>query len=466
MDTLDSLSNYEIDYSIFDKFDREMIFNYDIMPLFVDTLFFKVATSDKNIDIKKITSILNIPIKVVVVPHYELQFEWKHYTFKSKLFSLAIQGLSQTKDQEKNSYIEELLEVILEFSITNNASDIHFEVVDTSVVIRLRIDGVLKQYFRFSIELYYVLSSIIKYLGDLDISQKRLPLNSRFSKKIHNKLYDLRISTMPTILGESIVLRILDNSTAKKNLKELGFDLHTLNILEKNISLKQGLILVTGPTGSGKTTTLYSILQKLNKEEKKIITVEDPVEYKIDGVVQVNINEDIELNYHMVLKNTLRQDPDILMIGEIRDIESLKIALQASLTGHLVIATLHTNNGIETLARLQDLGAEPYLIEATLKMILSQRLLRVLCPKCKEKEGQYYKAKGCDHCNYTGYYGREVIGECLVIDKEMQSAISDKFSNLQLEEFLKQKGFQTLEDKAKDLIKQGITTPLEFHTKI
>jgi general secretion pathway protein E len=466
MDDLDSLNNYEIDYSIFNSFDRELIFEYKIMPLFADTLFFKVATSDENLDCKQLAYLFQMPIKPVYVPHQELQFEWKHYPLKSQLFSLAIQGLNTKKDQEKNSFIKEFLDLIIEFSIINNASDIHFEVIDKSIVIRLRIDGVLKQYFRFCIDLYPVLSSIIKYLGNLDISQKRLPLNSRFSKKIIDKSYDIRVSTMPTILGESIVLRILDNSNAQKNLSELGFDQDTLSILEKNINLKQGLILVTGPTGSGKTTTLYSMLQKLNKEEKKIITVEDPVEYKMDGIVQVNINEDIELNYHHVLKNTLRQDPDILMIGEIRDIESLKIALQASLTGHLVIATLHTNNSIETLSRLQDLGAESYLIEATLKMVLSQRLLRLLCDKCKEKDELFYKGKGCHHCNYTGYYGREVISECVAIDKEMQNAIASQYSTIQLEELLKQKGIPRLEDKAKGLLQRGKTTPYEFHTKI
>ncbi len=463
---MNSLCDYEIDYTLFKTFDRELIFEHQIMPLHHDELFLKVATSNQKIDKNLLVEIFHIPIKLIFVPHEQLQFEWKHYKLKQKLFTLAKNSLYEQTNQSENSFIQSFLDEVLYFSIKNNASDIHIEVIDKSVVIRLRIDGVLQQYFRFSKELYFVISSLVKYLGNLDIAQKRLPMNSRFSRKIDEYTYDIRISTLPTIEGESIVLRILDNQNVQKDLVHIGFEGKVLDIVQKSITLKQGLLLVTGPTGSGKTTSLYSMIQELNTKQKKIITVEDPVEYKIDGVVQVNINEDIELDYHRVLKNTLRQDPDILMIGEIRDRDSLKIAIQAALTGHLVVATLHTNSAVETITRLLDLGAEPYLISATLKMVLSQRLLRTLCNHCKKKKDENFEKVGCKKCNFTGYMGREVVAEALSIDTEIKEAIFQQKSSNDMEKILLDLGFQTIQQSALDMVQRGKTSLQEYKSKI
>ncbi len=462
-----SLKEFNIDYSLLENIDNNLLFEFDMMPLYKEQLFVIVATSKTNLNIDKIVNIFNQPIKFVHVLHQELQFEWKNLQFKKKLFLLASKALDTIENESKNSYIIEFIDEVLRFSIENNVSDIHYECFEKSVVLRLRIDGVLNQFFRFDISLYTVISSSIKYLGNLDLSQKRLPLNARFSRVIEGKSFDIRISTMPSIHGESIVLRILDNGNIEKNLQEIGFENQTLNAIENILTLTQGLVLVTGPTGSGKTTTLYSMLNKINTTEKKIITIEDPVEYKLDGIVQINVNTDINLDYSTVLKNILRQDPDCIMIGEIRDQESLQIAIQAALTGHLVIATLHTNNAIETITRLLDLNTKPYLIAATLKMVISQRLLRVLCDSCKEKESDLtYKSLGCKECNFTGYNGRQVVSEVLKINSEIAKIITNSREISNIEEYLKKKDFQSLAVNGKKLVVEAKTSYSEYHSKL
>ena len=461
-----SLYNYNIEYDIFNNFNREKIFEYNIMPLYYEELFLVVATSDSSLKQEELSLLFNHPVKIVLVPHVELQFEWRYYSIKNKLYFLAKNMSSKFNKKENSKEIVAFIDNLFSFCIENRVSDIHLEAVQSAFLIRLRIDGSLHQFFRFDIQILSIVSSYIKYLANLDISQKRHPLNSRFSKYIKNKTFDIRVSTLPTIFGESIVLRILNNQDTQKRLKDIGFSKNTLEVLNKVLGLKQGLFLVTGPTGSGKTTTLYSMIQELHTLEKKIITIEDPVEYKIQGVMQVNINEDIDLSYQVVLKNILRQDPDILLIGEIRDKESLKIAIQASLTGHLVFATLHTNNSLETIHRLLDLGAEPYLIAATLKGVISQRLVRILCNKCKEKVDAYHIQKGCKSCNYSGYNGRQVVCEILQIDDRLKSFIINKQKDTELKEYLKNINFISLKENCKKLIFDGLTSKEECLNKI
>jgi len=462
-----SLLDYNIDYSLIINFDKELLSTYNIMPIIKQELFIVVATSDLSQDISVLTELFHYPVKLIEVSNSSIEFELENLEFKLKLYHLATQALSDITIKQDNSYILNFIDELLLFCIMNNVSDIHFECLDESVIFRLRIDGELNQFFRFDISLYLLISSIVKYLGNLDISQKRLPLNARFSRVVAQSSYDIRISTMPTIYGESIVLRILNNDSVTKELESIGVENTTLDIIKKTLGLSQGLILVTGPTGSGKTTTLYSMLNELNTKEKKIITIEDPVEYKLDGVMQVNINNDIDLNYHIVLKNILRQDPDILMIGEIRDTESLQTAMQAALTGHLVIATLHTNSAIETITRLLDLQAEPYLIASTVKMVLSQRLLRVLCDDCKVKSladnTDTYEHCGCKNCNFTGYKGRQIVSEVL----EINDAISNKIAkNENISEIVNSGDFQTIQENGKLLVKRGITSLSEYYSKL
>jgi len=465
---MNKLLTYNIDYSLSLNLEKDFLIKHSIVPIEQKGLSILVATSNKQQNIDALITLFNKPVKFIYVSQKDINSELQYLEFKQTLYKLGTKAINIVDTKNENSYIINFIEKLFSFSIVHNASDIHFESVDNSIVIRLRIDGELNQIFRFKKELFPLISSIIKYFGNLDISQKRIPLNGRFSKKIDGSLYDMRISTMPTIYGESIVLRILDNGNIKKDLDSIGLEDNTLDVIKKTLQFSQGLVLVTGPTGSGKTTSLYSMIHSLNTNNKKIITIEDPVEYRLDGVMQVNIHNEINLNYQVVLKNILRQDPDILLIGEIRDTESLQIAIQASLTGHLVIATLHTNSALETITRLLDLKAEPYLISSTLKMVLSQRLLRVLCKECKTKnvDTNCYVAKGCSKCNYVGYKNRQIVSEILEIDKHISRMIGKGDSMDNLLKYVKTQKFKTLKENAMEFVAQGITTLEEFYSKV
>ncbi|MGB3751232.1 MAG: GspE/PulE family protein [Arcobacteraceae bacterium] len=463
-----NLLDFTVDYSLFEGINKDFLEEHKIYPVHSQQLSVLIATSNKTLNEEEFVKIFDKPVKFLFVEGNELKAELQYLDLKKELYLLGKNALSNKDRKDENSYIINFMDILFSFCIVYNASDIHFESANESVIIRLRIDGELIQIFRFDKELFSLISSIIKYFGNLDISQKRIPLNGRFSRKINKLIYDMRISTMPTIYGESIVLRILDNGNIKKDILTIGFERNTLQCINKNIRVTQGLILVTGPTGSGKTTSLYSMINSLNTKNKKIITIEDPVEYKLDGVMQVNINEEIHLDYQLVLKNILRQDPDILLIGEIRDKESLQIAIQASLTGHLVIATLHTNNAIETITRLIDLEAEPYLIASTLKMVLSQRLVRVLCPHCKVKSmtTNSYEHKGCTLCNFTGYKGRKIVSEVLEVDEQIAKMISRKSHMDEIVSYANTIGFTSLKENGLQLVDAGITTLDEFYSKI
>ena len=465
---MSKLFTYNIDYSLSLNLEKDFLSKHSIVPIEQKGLSILVATSNTTQNLDDLITLFNKPVKLIYVSQKDINSELQYLEFKQTLYKLGIKAINIVDTKNENSYIVNFIEKLFSFSIVHNASDIHFESVDNSIVIRLRIDGELNQIFRFKKELFPLISSIIKYFGNLDISQKRIPLNGRFSKYIDESLYDMRISTMPTIYGESIVLRILDNGNIKKDLDSIGLEDNTLELIKKTLQFSQGLVLVTGPTGSGKTTSLYSMIHSLNTNNKKIITIEDPVEYRLDGVMQVNIHNEINLNYQVVLKNILRQDPDILLIGEIRDTESLQIAIQASLTGHLVIATLHTNSALETITRLLDLKAEPYLISSTLKMVLSQRLLRVLCKECKTKkvDTNCYVAKGCSKCNYVGYKNRQIVSEILEIDKHISRMIGKGDSMDNLLKYVKTQKFKTLKENAMEFVAQGITTLEEFYSKV
>lgn len=462
------LLDYTIDYSLSNENNCEYFQKNKILPLENKELNILIATSNENLDRDALIGIFNKPVKVIEFNKKEINFELQYMDLKRELYTEASKAIANIEISSNNSHINTFMDILFSFCIIKNVSDIHFESINSSIIIRLRIDGELIQIFRFKIELFPLISSVIKYFGNLDISQKRIPLNGRFSKVINRLMYDMRISTMPTIYGESIVLRILDNGNIKKDINTIGFEENTLKIIKNTLHLSQGLVLVTGPTGSGKTTSLYSMINSLNAVNKKIITIEDPVEYKLDGVMQVNINNEINLDYKTVLKNILRQDPDILLIGEIRDSEALQIAIQASLTGHLVIATLHTNNALETITRLLDLKAEPYLIASTLKMVLSQRLLRLLCSSCKEKENSSnsYIARGCNICSYTGYKNRHVVSEVLEIDEQISYLLSHDNSMAEIKAYIKKINFSSLKDNAKTLVDIGKTSLAEYYSKV
>ena len=457
------INNYIIDYTLCNKLDLSLLEEYQIFPIQKQDLFILIASSAKQNNELFLTTLFDMPIKFITVSQQSIQNKLLYYDIEKTIHELGVNASSNSFDNNStNSYIIDMLDKIILYAIKLKSSDIHIESLKNSVIIRFRIDGILNLIFTFEYNMYNLFASIIKLFAHLDISQTRLPQNGRFSKIFNTKEFDFRVSTVPTIDGESIVIRILDNQNANISLAKIGFNDYTLSNLNKLIHLHQGMILVTGPTGSGKTTTLYSILNDLNSTKKKIITIEDPIEYNLEGIQQININEDIQLDYSLALKNILRQDPDVIMIGEIRDEKALNIALQASLTGHLVIATLHTNNAPETINRLLDLKAKPFLIASTLKAILSQRLVRKLCPNCQQES----KNVGCNKCNNSGYVSRVVVSEFLKFDNKISKYIHNNENITKIISYAKTKGYQTLEENTKIKIEQNITSYEEYYAKV
>jgi len=454
------LNEYIIDYKLIQDLSVQGLKTLKILPLRKFDFYTLIAICEES-NLSSFSSIYTTPIKTIKVNKNEILLHLNEFEPRYEIFNLAKNSVTSSLNQ---SYIDKFFEYLLEFAIGKNASDIHFETLDDSLVIKYRIDGILLQFFKFDLDFYPIVSSVIKLLSKLDITQKRIPMNGRFTKEIRSHKYDFRVSVMPTICGESIVIRILNKNSVEKNLKDLGLDTHTLETIKTKMTYSQGMILITGPTGSGKTTTLYSLLKHLSTQSKKIITIEDPVEYKLPNIQQVAINNDIGLTFSKILKNILRQDPDVLMIGEIRDKESLDVAIQASLTGHLVLATLHTNDAISTINRLLDLQAEPYLIASTLKTIISQRLVLKLCDFCKvQRETNLYENFGCPKCNLTGYKDRVVISELFVVDEMISSMISKQKDINEIISYCKSKGFKTLFENGLQKVHEGLTCKKEIY---
>ncbi|MCP4970280.1 MAG: type II/IV secretion system protein [Arcobacter sp.] len=437
--------NHIIDYNFVNSFDINTLRESLSIPLKSEDIYFTSFTCVSS-DISKVYT--KSLIKSIELEKEEILFFLSDIQTRIKLYNLSLQ--SKNSNDINHNNIEEFFNIILKKSIDNRCSDIHIEAMNNSMIIRFRIDGILKIFYVFEKAFFVLLSSYIKLISKLDITQIRLPQDGRFNKEIENKSYDFRVSSMPTINAESIVIRILDKQNVKKDIKSLGFSSNIYKELENISKLKNGLVLISGPTGSGKSTTLYSLLKLLNNSNKKIITIEDPVEYKIEQIQQVSINEDIGLGFNKVLKNILRQDPDIILIGEIRDKFSLDIALQASLTGHLVLASIHSNSSVETLSRLVDLQADTYLLSTTLKYVFSQRLVLLLCKNCKKK--------GCTVCNFTGFHNRSSICEVLKVDENISSMIFLKNDVKLIKEHLKNTNFVSILDDGKEKVKEGLTT--------
>ena len=361
------------------------------------------------------------------------------------------------------------------------ASDIHLEPLEKRFRVRFRVDGVLHEMNNPPKKLQSAITSRLKIMtGSMSIAEKRLPQDGRIQVKMGKKQIDLRVSTIPTSHGESIVMRILDKSSLTLGLPQLGFLSDDQEIFEKLILLPDGILLVTGPTGSGKTTTLYACLNYINKPDKKLITVEDPVEYQMNGINQVQVNTDIGMTFPAALRSILRQAPNIIMIGEIRDAETANIAINASLTGHLVFSTLHTNDAPGAVARLVDIGVQPFLVSSAVRAIVAQRLIRKICPKCKQPytmtevemqalgidysqlgESSVMKGAGCDNCKYVGYKGRAGLFEIFLIDDEVRHMINQKASTIELRKRAREMGMRTLREDGVRKVLSGMTTAEE-----
>ncbi|NMP81986.1 type II secretion system ATPase GspE [Pseudoalteromonas arctica] len=374
------------------------------------------------------------------------------------LFSLADE-LPQTEDLlagDDDAPIIKLINAMLSEAIKEGASDIHIETFEQELVIRFRVDGVLKEVLKPNRKLASLLVSRIKVMAKLDIAEKRIPQDGRISLRIAGRAVDVRVSTMPSSFGERVVLRLLDKNNARLNLEDLGMTADNRALFSDLISKPHGIILVTGPTGSGKSTTLYAGMSQINSRDRNILTVEDPIEYEIPGIGQTQVNAKVDMTFARGLRAILRQDPDVVMVGEIRDLETAQIGVQASLTGHLVMSTLHTNTASGAITRMEDMGVEPFLLSSSLLGVLSQRLVRTLCNTCKEghtadehecqllgvpfeSQPTIYRAVGCEECNFNGYRGRTGIHELLVVDETIREMIHNGKGEQSVEKYIRKR---------------------------
>jgi len=371
----------------------------------------------------------------------------------------AIEDLLESAD---DAPVIRMINALLTQALREGASDIHIEPFEQISVVRFRIDGSLRDVVRPKKAIHAALISRIKIMAQLDIAEKRLPQDGRIALRIGGKQVDVRVSTLPTGHGERAVLRLLDKQAGQLDLQNLGMSTEVLTQFDKLIAQPYGIVLVTGPTGSGKTTTLYAALSRLNDISTNIMTVEDPIEYELNGISQTQANPRIDMTFAKALRAILRQDPDIIMIGEIRDLETAQIAVQASLTGHLVLATLHTNDSAAAVTRLLDMGIEPFLLSSSLLGVVAQRLVRKLCDHCKRHDGECWQAVGCDKCGHTGYQGRVGVYELLLTTDQIRAQIHDRASEADVRSVAQQGGMRTMREDGERWLADGTTTQAEL----
>jgi len=462
------LDEVEIDMKLFSKLPYRQLIKYNIIPIEENDLNVLIVFDDP-LDMAAQDAIQRLfpkkPIKIAISKPKQISQHLQRLEINESIKGLVL-DIRKDLAQEGNDDEEEgespavlkLIDIILKSAIYIDASDIHIEATEKSCIVRERVDGMLRQSFIFDKDIFGPLSSRMKLLSNLDIAEKRKPQDGRFSATIRKKDFDFRVSTLPTIYGESIVLRILDKSKAMIRLEDAGMSKFCYDRFSEAIKVPYGIVLVTGPTGSGKTTTLYGALNAIKDVKDKIITVEDPVEYQMTGLQQVQVRASIGLGFSDALRSILRQDPDKIMIGEIRDKETLRIAIQAALTGHLVLSTLHTNDAISAVTRILDMGIEEYLVSGALVAIQAQRLVRKICTHCKMETvlpesllkdvKQYlpdnpifYKGEGCKECGQSGYAGREMISEVLTISETFSRMIARNASKEEMTNQAIEEGF-------------------------
>ncbi len=384
-----------------------------------------------------------------------------------------IQNAQDLLSSEASAPVIKLVNSLFFQAIKKEASDIHIETHERKGEVRLRIDGALKKHLDLDRRITQLVINRIKVISNLDISEKRIPQDGRTQVSISGKTLDVRVSVLPTYHGERVVMRILMQSEHIPTLEDLGFDREITHAFYRLLNHSHGMLLVTGPTGSGKSTTLHSFLQHIASPDKNILTIEDPVEYNADNINQIQVNDKVGMTFASGLRSILRQDPDVVMVGEIRDRETAQIAVQAALTGHLMLSTLHTNDATSSLTRFMDMGVESYLLSSTLLGVLAQRLARKLCPACKrpatpnpeqireaglDPHGRYYEAVGCPECDYTGYHGRQAVGELFVIDDEVKRLMDQGLNDHEIREKMKAKGMKTISDRLRRMLEEGLTS--------
>ncbi len=489
--------NFSDDENILKSIPAQFLKRYKIAPYSVKKNIIKVAINDPlmiqpldNIKIifenYKIMPVISTEKEIlkIINNHYELSKDNSTTSVIENLeesdFEILTSPITETEDildMANEAPIIRLVNTVIKQAIEDRASDIHIEPFEKDLVIRFRVDGILYNMFTPPKKYQAAIISRIKIMANLNIAENRLPQDGRIQLKVGGKDIDIRVSVFPTYYGERIVLRLLNKSDMKFDLDSLGFSKETLNVFNELIKKTHGIILVTGPTGSGKTTTLYSVLTRLNTADVNILTVEDPIEYQLHGVGQMQVKPKIDLTFAAGLRSILRQDPDIIMVGEIRDLETAEIAIQAALTGHRVFSTIHTNDAASGITRLLDMGVEPFLIASSVNAFLAQRLVRTICPHCKQsykpdpvvlkdlgmKASQIqgkklYRGKGCDKCINTGYLGRTGIYELLPVTNDIRKLIMEHADAVQIKEKAISSGMKTLLQDGVEKALQGITT--------
>jgi type IV pilus assembly protein PilB len=478
-----NLFKYQIDPAITQIIPESMAKRYQVLPFMKEGGKLMVAMADPldYFAIEDLRMTTGFRIEPAIATRDELtRAIARHYGLRDSMSQMMIELPSQEEIEEteitdEDSPIVRLVNQMIQQAVQLKASDIHVDPGENNLAIRYRIDGALRTERLIPKQMQGFITARLKIMSQLNIAERRLPQDGRIKMQFDYTTVDIRVSSLPTLHGEKIVLRLLDLSAGVKSIDNLGFSDRSMLLFRKMIESPYGILLITGPTGSGKTTTLYSALNHLNQEDTNIITIEDPVEYQLEGINQVHINPSIGLTFAAGLRSILRQDPNIVMVGEIRDTETASIAVRASLTGHLVLSTLHTNDAISTVMRLQDMGVEPYLTASSMIGVVAQRLVRRVCPDCKEsyapteqeaimlgshgiQVNNLSRGKGCGNCNHTGYRGRIAIHEVLMIDDAMRRVITDSASMGELREVAKQQGMIDLLADGLSKVGQGLTT--------
>lgn len=485
----------DIDVELFNMFTFEFMKRYKIIPISINPEGKLLIAIGKPLDTSSINAIniqFNNEVDYILVPPSQID-RYIDSIAAVKSTSEALDDLNTEGDKalfkESQEEIEEndvvnnpsvrLVDSIIKEAVPYRASDIHIEPFEKVVKVRYRIDGDLRERAEFPINFYSAICARIKIMAGLDISERRIPQDGRINLIIGGKEFDFRVSSLPTVFGEKFVIRVLDKTSFRFTRNDLGFTNDENVVLDKMLSRPHGIILLTGPTGCGKSTTLYSFLKEVNKAEVNIVTVEDPVEYIMGGINQIQVNPKANMTFSAALRSILRQDPDIIMVGEMCDEETAEIAVRAAITGHLVFSTLHTNDAPGAITRLEDMGVAEYLLSDALVGVIAQRLVKRLCPECKKKgrttekemeilgikkQMPIYRPQGCQFCNGTGYKGRIAVHEIMYMNENMRSAVIREKNLEVLRELAKQNGMVTLWNSCKSLVEQGVTSIQELMT--
>lgn len=484
-----NLKNTFIDSEVARLIPKEVAKKHTVIPVYKKDGVLYVAIADpRNMNaLDDIRVITQLPVRSMIAPARDIEEAIEVY-FSLQMSERAIEDLkrdwtfeTETEDSDdsdiQNAPSVRLANSIITQAVTTRASDIHLEPFEDSVSVRFRIDGALTENMNIPQNLYPALLTRFKVISGINIAEKRVPQDGRIEMTISGKNYDFRVSTLPTVFGEKIVIRILDRTSFLFTRQMLGFTKQNSELVDKIIKKTNGIILLTGPTGSGKSTTLYTLLRELNTPDVNIVTIEDPVEYMLRGINQVQVNNKAGLTFAAGLRSILRQDPDIVMIGEIRDEETAQIAVRASITGHLVLSTLHTNDAPSSVARLIDMGVEPFLVAESLSGIIAQRLVRKLCPECKKRVQanqaeleilglsepvEIYQPAGCPKCSSTGFAGRVAIHEVMHVNRALRDAIQENSGTEALRDIAEDNGMVKLLDGCRQLVINGITSISEM----